>query len=60
MAAFIHRKGETMFVRWLLFETKLGLLFLALLERKVGLAVVDADWLGEQRCGLPPVMAEAK
>jgi len=40
------------FLRWLLFETRLGELVLALLERQ-GLAVVCADWLGTQRSGKP-------
>jgi hypothetical protein len=41
-----------MFLRWLLFETRLGELLLVLLERK-GLAVVSSDWLGAQRSGKP-------
>jgi hypothetical protein len=40
------------FLRWLLFETRLGELVLALLERQ-GLAVVCSDWLGTQRSGKP-------
>jgi len=35
-------------VTWLLFETTLGELALALLERVLGLAVVDSGWLGSQ------------
>jgi len=46
-------------VRWFLFETKLGELLLALLERWAGLSVVDADWLGEQPSGIPTDMIEA-
>lgn len=42
-----------MIVKWFLFETKVGLWLLALLERKVGLAVVSADWLGRQPSGFP-------
>jgi len=40
-----------MLVRWFLFETRFGELLLAFLEQKVGLAVVEAGWLAEQRCG---------
>jgi hypothetical protein len=40
------------FLRWLLFETRLGELVLVLLERQ-GLAVVQSDWLGAQRSGKP-------
>jgi hypothetical protein len=42
-----------MFIKWMLFETRLGELLLVLLERHVGLAVVRVDWLAEQRCGEP-------
>ena len=38
-------------MRWVLFDTKIGELLLTLLERHVGLAVVQANWLAEQRCG---------
>ena len=44
------------FLRWLLFETRLGELVLVLLERQ-GLAVVCSDWLGTQRSGKPIVSA---
>jgi hypothetical protein len=37
-----------MLLRWLLFETKMGEVLLALLERAAGLAVVSAEWLGTQ------------
>lgn len=47
----MDRGGKTVIVKWFLFETKMGLLLLALLERKAGLAVVDADWLGKQPGG---------
>ena len=42
-----------MIVRRFLFQTKLGEMLLALFERTTGLAVVHADRLGEERCGLP-------
>ena len=42
-----------MLVRWLLFETWLGELLLTLLERRIGLAVVQADMLAAQRSGKP-------
>ncbi len=35
-----------MLVRWFLFETQIGELLLALLERRAGLAIVRSDWLG--------------
>ena len=47
-----------MIVKWFLFETKVGLWLLALLERKVGLAVVNADWLGRQPSGWPVTTVE--
>jgi hypothetical protein len=34
-----------MFVRWVLFRTRIGELLLVLLEQQTGLAVVQADWL---------------
>jgi hypothetical protein len=53
------QKGEkTMFVRRFLFQTKLGEMLLVFLERKVGLAVVQADWLGAQRSGEPKHLSE--
>ncbi len=42
-----------MAIRWLLFETKLGGWLLAILERKVGLALVAIDWLEKQPAGVP-------
>jgi len=42
-----------MLLRRLLFETRLGELLLAFLERKAGLAVVRAEWLGTQLSGTP-------
>ena len=46
-----------MVVKWFLFETRLGLFLLAMLERKAGLAVVNADWLGRQPSGIPTTMS---
>jgi hypothetical protein len=40
-----------MIARWFLFETRLGLFMLAVLERRAGLAVVSAEWLGKQSSG---------
>lgn len=45
-----------MFVRWLLFETRVGEMFLAVLEHWAGLAVVQVDWLAVQRSGKPKAM----
>jgi hypothetical protein len=42
-----------MVLRWFLFETRLGELLLALLEKTAGLAVVQAEWLGAQPSGKP-------
>jgi hypothetical protein len=47
-------------IKRLLFETRLGEHLLTFLERKVGLAVVDADWVGLQRSGEPTTAAEAQ
>lgn len=44
-----------MLLRRLLFETKVGELLLALLEKRAGLAVVQAEWLGAQPSGTPQV-----
>ena len=49
-----------MIVKWFLFETRLGLFLLALLERKAGLAVVNAEWLGRQPSGWPVVADQAQ
>ncbi len=49
-----------MIVRWFLFETRMGLFFLALLERKAGLAVVSAEWLGKQPSGWPVTAGQAE
>ena len=45
-----------MLVRWFLFETRLGELFLTVLERKVGLAVVQTEWLAQHPGGTPRVV----
>lgn len=42
-----------MLLRRFLFETKVGEMLLALLERAAGLAVVEAEWLGTQAGGVP-------
>ena len=42
-----------MIIKWLLFETRVGALLLGLLEQRIGLAVVRADWLEAQRSGEP-------
>jgi hypothetical protein len=47
-----------MILRWLLFETKLGELLLTILERKVGLAVVQVEWLAAQLPGRPRAVRE--
>jgi len=49
-----------MIVRWFLFETKVGFWLLALLERKAGLAVVNADWLGRQPSDWPVAADQAQ
>jgi len=48
-----------MIVRWLLFETRLGELLLTILERKVGLAVVQIEWLAAQPAGEPKAVGKA-
>jgi hypothetical protein len=47
-----------MIIRWLLFETRFGELLLNILERKAGLAVVQADWLAVQPAGQPKAVRE--
>jgi hypothetical protein len=47
-----------MILRWFLFETRIGEWLLVLLERKVGLAIVQADWLCTQRSGQPTAASE--
>ncbi len=44
-----------MLLRWLLFETNAGETLLAFLEKRAGLAVVRAEWLGPQLSGMPQV-----
>ena len=48
-----RKEVRTVFLRWLLLETRAGELLLAILERKAGLAVVQSDWLGDQPSGAP-------
>ena len=47
-------------MRWVLFDTKIGERLLTLLERHLGLAVVQANWLAEQRCGEPKAVIEGQ
>ena len=47
-----------MLIKRILFETKLGEMLLVLLERKVGLAVVEAGWLAGQRSSEPKSVSE--
>jgi hypothetical protein len=47
-------------IRWLLFETRLGEVLLVLLERHVGLALVQSNWLAEQRSGEPTAAPEVQ
>ena len=49
-----------MLVRWFLFETRIGEWLLLFLERCMGLAVVQADWLAEQRSGEPKAVSEVQ
>ena len=46
-----------MLVRKLLFQTWLGERLLAILERKAGLAVVQAEWLGQQLSTKPQTIS---
>ena len=48
-----------MIVRWLLFETRLGELLLTILERKIGLAIVEVEWLAAQPAGAPKGVCKA-
>jgi hypothetical protein len=45
-------------IRWLLFETRLGEVLLVFLEHHIGLALVQANWLAEQRSGEPTATPE--
>jgi hypothetical protein len=49
-----------MLVRWLLFETRLGELLLSVLERRAGLAVVQAEWLAAQPAGEPKAAGQTR
>jgi hypothetical protein len=49
-----------MLVRRFLFQTKLGEMLLVFLERKIGLAIVEAGWLGAQRSGEPKAVREVQ
>ena len=49
-----------MLLRWLLFETRVGETLLTLLERKMGLAIVQAEWLAVQPSGEPAPVSEAQ
>ena len=52
-------RGSNMLVRWFLFHTKAGEVLLTLLERRLGLAVVQAEWLAELPAVQPhPVSSE--
>ena len=53
-------KEKPMIVRRLLFETRLGELLLSILERKVGLAIVQAEWLAAQPAGEPKAAGQAR
>ena len=46
-----------MIVKWFLFETRLSELLLAFLERRLGLAVVSAEWLAVQPSGRPQTVS---
>jgi hypothetical protein len=46
-----------MIVRWFLFETRCGELLLVFLERRLGLAVVSADWLAVQPSSMPQTVS---
>ena len=47
-------------LRWILFETMAGELFLRWLERRAGLAIVQADWLCMQQSGRPVTAKEPR
>ena len=49
-----------MLVRWFLFETSIGEFLLRVLERYIGLAIVQADWLAVQRSGEPRTVNEVQ
>ena len=47
-----------MLVRWFLFHTKVGEVLLTMLERHLGLALVQSDWLAMRRSGKPKAATE--
>ena len=49
-----------MLIRWILFQTRIGEKVLILLERRAGLAIVQADWLCTQRSGRPMAPREVR
>lgn len=49
-----------MILRRLLFETPLGEWFLTFLERRLGLAVVQAEWLAAQPAGQPTAVTHVQ
>jgi hypothetical protein len=58
--ALARETEDTMLLRWLLFETGVGETLLTFLERKVGLAIVQAEWLAVQPSGEPAAMGEVQ
>lgn len=54
----VAKGGRTMIVRRLLFETRVGEMFLTLLERRLGLAVIQAKGLAEEHAGQPVTVGE--
>jgi hypothetical protein len=46
-----------MIARWFLFETRCGELLLTFLERRLGLAVVSAEWLAVQPSSVPQAVS---
>ena len=59
-ASMRTERGSNMLVKWFLFHTKAGEVLLILLERWVGLAVVQADWLAVQCSGEPKAADKAQ
>ena len=56
----VKAKETKMLVRWFLFETSIGEFLLRVLERYLGLAIVQADWLAVQRSGEPKAVSEVQ
>jgi hypothetical protein len=52
-----RRREKKMLVRWFLFETRIGEFLLTILKRKLGLAVVQAEWLAQHPGGTPRVVS---